>query len=464
MSVYNSIKNMYQKSPVFVQNAIISSYGLYWKKRRLGGVFNYHVKKFKEREFFNSDQWREYQTLELRKLLRHAFSTVPYYNKLYKEHGFISDDFDKFEIEDLKRLPYLEKNDLRKYGTTTLLSTKRKRGSFLASSGSTGTPIQAYFTNETHQIWSAAYEARVRNWAGVNHKMSRGMIGGRRILPDANAKPPYYRYNRAEKQTYFSAYHLSPETVSNYLEGIIKNNVEYMVGYAVSNYILADFIEKKGLKAPQLKAVLTSSEKLTKEMRETIERVYGCKVYDAYSGVESCGLISENNDGELLFSPDTGIMEIMNEQREDTIRGEIGEVIATGFLNFDQPLIRYRIGDRVKLSKSKATKNGLVMPIIDEIEGRMEDVIIAKDGRKMVRFHGIFVDIPKLMLAQLIQNTMDYYTINIVTEEGFAKEDEEEMKKRLCSQVGEVLVKFKYLKDIPRNNNGKFRAVISNLH
>ncbi|WP_298314758.1 hypothetical protein [uncultured Aquimarina sp.] len=457
------IKYIYQKSPVFIQNAVISVYGLYWKNRRLGGVFNQHVKEFRDRESFIKEQWREYQTKELRKLLKHAFDTVPYYNQLYSKHGFTSKDFDTFEIEDLKRLPYLEKNELRKYGTTTLLSSKRKKGAFLSSSGSTGTPIKAYFTNEAHQIWSAAYEARIRNWAGVNHKMARGMIGGRRILPDANAKPPFYRYNYAEKQTYFSAYHLSPETVSNYLEGIKKNKVEYMVGYAVSNYLLADFIEKKGLQAPKLKAVLTSSEKLTDEMRETMERVYGCKVYDGYSGVESCGLISENNEGELLFSPDTGIMEVVDELGKEVAFGETGEVIATGFLNFDQPLIRYRIGDQVKLSRNQTPKSGMAMPIIDEIEGRTEDVITAKDGRKMVRFHGLFVDIPKLMVAQLIQDSIEDYTINIVVEEGFLKEQELEMKKRLCSQVGEVSVTFNYLQDIPRNSNGKFRAVISKV-
>lgn len=457
------ILNTYKNSPVIIQNLLISAYGLYWKRRRLGGEFKGHVSEFKKREKYTQEQWREYQTKELRKLLIHAFDTVPFYNKHYSEHGFGHKDFEKFEIEDLKKLPFLEKDELRKYGTTTLLSTKRKKGAFLSSSGSTGTPIKAFFTKEAQQIWSAAYEARVRNWAGVDYKMRRGMIGGRRILPEANAKPPYFRKNYAEKQVYFSAYHLSPETASNYLKGIKDNQLDYMVGYAMSNYLLAEFIEKKGLQAPKLKAVLTSSEKLTQEMRSTMERVYNCKVYDAYSGVESCGLISENSHGELLFSPDTGIMEVVDDEGKDVAHGEAGEVISTGLLNFDQPLIRYRIGDRVKLSKNQETASGLHMPKIDEIEGRTEDVVTAKDGRKMVRFHGLFVDIPKLVVAQLVQNTMEDYTINIVVENGFSKQEEEEMKKRLRSQVGEVSVQFNQLMEIPRNKNGKFRAVISKV-
>lgn len=463
MNLSQSIKKLYQKSPVFIQNITISVYGLYWKRRRLGGVFSKQVKEFEIRENYKLNQWKVYQTSVLRKLLIHAFDTVPYYRELYSKHGFRRMDFQNFEIKDLKMLPYLEKDELRKYGSTTLLSSKSQRGSFLSSSGSTGTPVKIFFSNETHQTWSAAYEARVRNWAGLNYKMSRGMIGGRRILPDANANAPYYRYNYAEKQTYFSAYHLSLETVSDYLEGMLKNKVEYMVGYAMSNYLLAEYMEIKGLQAPKLKAVLTSSEKLTSKMRDTMERVYRCKVFDGYSGVEACGLISENGNGEFLFSPDTGVMEVINEDGLAVSNGETGEVVATGFLNFDQPLIRYRIGDRVTIAEDQKTTLDVSMLKIKEIEGRIEDVVIAKDGRKMVRFHGLFIDIPKLMAAQLIQNSVEDFTINLVVESGFLKVAESEIKRRLYGQVGEVSVDFKYLQDIPRNSNGKFRSVISRV-
>ena len=75
-------------------------------------------------------------------------------------------------------------------------------------------------------------------------------------------------------------------------------------------------------------------------MRESIERAFLCKVYDGYSGVEACGLISENKSGELLFSPDTGILEVIDNDGNQVLNGESGEVISTGLLNYDQPLIK----------------------------------------------------------------------------------------------------------------------------
>jgi|TARA_B110000908_G_C10247597_1_gene449744 phenylacetate-CoA ligase len=451
---------IYANIPIVFQNAMITVYGYYWKNRRLGKVFNNNLKEFKLRESFTDIQWLEYQTLALRKLLIHAFKTVPFYTEKYKEAGFSLIDFEKFQLADLAKLPYLEKEDLRKFGKTTLLSTNKKKGFFYSSSGSTGTPISVYFSKEMHQIWNAAYETRVRNWAGVNHTMSRGMIGGRRVLPNVIGKAPYYRYNAAEKQTYFSAYHISGETTPNYVEGLKRNKVEYLVGYAMSIYILADFILNLDIESPKLIAVLTSSEKLTSQMRTTIEKAFRCKVFDAYSGVEACGLISENSKNELLFSPDTGIMEIIDITGQQVNPSESGEIIATGLLNHDQPLIRYRIGDRGKVAQDQSTHEFLKM---DEIEGRVEDVIINVDGKRMVRFHTLFIEIPNLKAAQIIQKKIDLIQINLIPDTGFDKSNEKLIIKKLQSQLGNVNVEIEYLKSIPKEKNGKFKAVISNL-
>ena len=455
---------IYKILPIFLQNFVISLYGFYWKKRRNSGAFYSQILTFAKREEYSSEDWITYQTKELRKLLIHSFTNVPYYKKKYTQAGFRLADFKNFHLKDLKKLPFLEKQDLRIYGNTTLLSNKRKSGAFFSSSGSTGTPIQVFFSKYFHQKWSAVYEVRVRNWAGVNHKMRRGMIGGRRIIPNAIASPPYYRYNFFEKQTYFSAYHLSSKTVADYMDGLRKNKVDYLVGYAMSIYFWADFINNDANINPiQLKAILTSSEKLTDKMRESIERAFLCKAYDGYSGVESCGLISENKTGELLFSPDTGILEVLDNDGKQVLNGESGEVISTGLLNYDQPLIRYRIGDRVTLAVSQSSKSISGFPIIKEIDGRIEDVVIGVDGRKMVRFHSVFININGLKAAQVIQHKLDFLEINLIVNNSYSKESEKLIFNRLESQLGQVKVKYSYLDSLPLTKGGKIKAVISHL-
>lgn len=456
---------IYQYLPVGLQNLAISSYGLFWKSRRFGGIFADEYRAFREREQYTVDQWQVFQTTKLREMLVHAFSNVPFYKDLYQAHGFTLTDLQKFELSDLVRLPYVTKNDIRIRGTGTMLSAKQEHGGqYMASSGTSGTPTKIKYSHAMHQRIFAAYESRVRNWAGVTRFMTRASIGGRRILPGSENKPPYYRYNSAERQVYLSAYHISKNTVQNYVDGIVRYGVEYMTGYAMSNYFLARFIEEAAIEAPQMRATVLSSEKLTPDMRALFLRVYGCKSYDGWSGVENCALVSESEYGQLLVSPDVGILELLDNEGSPIAPGETGEVVCTGFLNYDQPLIRYRIGDYMTLSKNQHTLCGRNMPIISDIEGRSEDTVIGPDGREMVRFHGIFINLPSVVEAQLIQHDQLHYTINVVTTGKLAVEDRTTMIQRMHSQLGGVEVEFCEMAHIPRGANGKFKAVISHLN
>ncbi len=456
-------EKLYNVSPVFLQNALVSMYGWQWHKRRFGGIFQHELAGFRQRESFTSEQWKSYVDASLKKMLLHAYDTVPYYRTVWDAAGVTKVQLNNITTDSLSALPMLDKESLRKYGTTELLSANREKGgSFFSSSGSTGTPTSILFSHPMHQRWSAAYEARVRNWAGVDRHMRRGMIGGRKVVPHANATPPYYRYNSVEKQVYFSAYHISAKNAANYVAAMHKYQPEYMVGYAMANYLLARFIKEENLSAPRMKAVLTSSEKLTQEMRDVFHEVYGCKTYDAWSGVEACGLVSECEHGSLHISPDVGIIELLDKDGRPVKPGEIGEVVCTGLLNYDQPLIRYRIGDYMRLAEGICSC-GRHMPVVDEIIGRLEDVVVTKDGREMVRFHSIFTGMPNIIKGQVVQEAIDDIALNIVAVNPLTESEKQILKERLYNQLGNVNVYISELKEIPVGANGKFRAVISKI-
>lgn len=446
-----------------MQNALVSLYGYSWRKRRFGGVFKEEYIKAQLREKLTAVQWLEYQNSQLQKILSHAASTVPYYRDAFAKAGFDTNSIKKITVDTLHQLPFLPKEDLRKFGETTLLSSMREKdGSFFSSSGSTGTPTKIMYSHAMHQRWFGIYELRVRNWAGVSSFVPRGMIGGRRILPDADAKAPFYRYNYFEKQVYFSAYHINPQTAENYAKGMRKYDIQYMTGYAASNFFLARFFKEQNIQAPQLKCVITSSEKLTQEMRDMFAEVYGCKTYDGWGSVEACGLITECEHGSLHVSPDAGVLEILDDNMQPVKPGHEGAVYCTGLLNYDQPLIRYKIGDRMVVSDKKCTC-GRDMPLVEEIAGRIEDVIIGLDGREMVRFHGIFYGLNGIKKSQVVQEAIDTITVKIVTDEHFNKADIDVITQRIQSQLGNVTVIVEKVDNIALTANGKFKAVVSKL-
>lgn len=460
MNIYQKI---YNASPVPFQHALVSAYGYRWKQRRMGGIFPKEYEAARAREQFSQSQWESYQQEQFQKIIQHAWKTVPYYQKTFRAAGINESNLRAMDIQHIDRLPILTKEELRKYGTTELLSIEReKKSSFFSSSGSTGTPVQILFSQAMHQRWYALFECRVRNWAGVSSSQPRGMIGGRRVLPEASGKAPFYRYNFFEKQVYFSTYHINKKNAADYVNGMWKYKIDYMTGYAMANYILARFIRENQLTAPALKCVITSSEKLTAEMRAVFRDVYHCASYDGWSGVEACGLISECAHGGLHISPDAGLIEVLDENLQPVKAGTPGNVYCTGFINRDQPLIRYAIGDQLILS-TKSCACGREMPLVEEICGREEDVIIGRDGRQMVRFHSIFYDLTSVLRAQVIQHSLDEIIIKTETANGLLKEDEEKIKQRLRTQLEQVHIRIDDCRKIPLTKNGKFQAVISTI-
>jgi phenylacetate-CoA ligase len=103
------------------------------------------------------------------------------------------------------------------------------------------------------------------------------------------------------------------------------------------------------------------------------------------------------------------------------------------------------------------------MPIIDEICGRLEDTVVGPDGREMVRFHSVFVDIPFLVSAQVVQEELDDIRINAVTEDKFGASEEEVIVRRVRSQLGDVRVTVDRVQELVRNSAGKVPAVISKV-
>lgn len=183
---------IYRHCPVWLQNAGISAFGYAWRRRRFGGRFTELVREFCARDRLTPEQWRDYQTLELRSLLRCCLEHVPYYRDS-RTLGLTRGDAESFGLDDLKRLPVLEKEMLRADPRLHIASNAPRTLHEYSTSGSTGTPLAIRMSTETHQKVSSAYETRCRLWAGVNHTMRRAMIGGRMVVPRAVSRPPFQK-------------------------------------------------------------------------------------------------------------------------------------------------------------------------------------------------------------------------------------------------------------------------------
>ncbi len=458
---------VYTHSPVWVQNAGISLYGLQYRHERLAGDFHRHVREYREREDWPRGRIEDYVQEQLSSVLLGAGRHVPYYRERWAAAGWTQSRLAKLTVHDLWRLPITPKADLRSKPETFVSETAgplRKLHRYYTS-GSTGTPITVYCTSGDHRRFIAAREARSFGWADVSVRAPRSMLGGRPIVPRHDAPPPFYRRNWAERQVYFSAYHISRAHAANYVEGFNRYRPQVLTGYAHAHYLLAQFMLAEGLRLDyRPEALILSSEPLTPVMRETLGRAFCARPYEEYGAVENCMLATECPEGRLHANPDYGWIEIVDDEGRPLPPGQVGRVVCTGFAGTAQPLVRYDIGDLAAWSAHPCPCGRGAFPVLGELVGRMEDVVVGRNGHTMVRFHGLFVNLPNVLEGQLIQESLDRIRVRVVATDGFGADDARVIHERLCRErLGDVETVIERVPNIERTERGKFRSVISLL-
>lgn len=456
----SQFEKLYARLPVFGQHGAISMYGLYWRWLRFGSGFTRFLKEYQSRERFTTAQWNSWQNERLKVILAICVKNVPYYRDTWNSEQ------QKTALQgDLKSLPLLEKEPLRANPKAFLCDDIHPiHPQAFFTSGSTGTPITSYYTIPELRQSLAIREARSANWAGVSFKAPRATFSGRMVEPDPNSKGPYYRYNAAERQVYFSAFHLRRDSAYQYVDALKRHHIQWGTGYAISFYLLARFMLEQDIPSPNLKAIITTSEKLTSEMRSVMEQAYGCNIFEEYSTVENALFASECEHGRLHVSPDIAVVEILRPDGSPCGSGEAGEVVVTTLARSYHPLVRFRLGD-IAMWDSEPCPCGRQMPVIKEVVGRIEDVVIGPDGRQMVRFHGVFVDQPHIHEGQIVQETLDSICVKVVVTDGFGESDVVDIVHRIQQRLGEtVRVRVEPVSEIARTKAGKFQAVISLLN
>jgi len=464
--VAHPLERLYPYVPVWAQNVGITLYGCMYRRERLGGRFNEHVQGFQQRDRCSPQEMQHYVDSRLRSVLTLAFDQVPYYRRKWQAAGFTRDDLAAFGQSDVARLPFTPKEDVRKDPQDFLAKNVAKRDLHrYYSSGSTGTPIQSIYSTDAHRQFFAAREVRSFGWAGSSMKAPRSMIGGRMIVPSAQSRGPVYRYNWAERQVYFTAYHLSPRNVPSYVEGLNRYQPRLLTGYAYSHYLLARLMLNQGLKLDyQPQAIVLSSEKVTPEMKVVIRQAFGARAYEEYGSVEQCALATECEYGSLHVNSDFGIVEILDDNDKPVPPGVDGRMVCTGLINDAQPLIRYDIGDMGAWSEKPCACGRNQLPVLKDLVGRIEDAVIGPDGTEMVRFHGIFVGMPHVLEGQIIQQRIDLLRVRVVVTKEFGAEDEKIIRHRITKErLHGMNVEIERVAELERTGRRKFRAVISML-
>ena len=463
MSVQNNrfFRKIYNTSPPKLQSLAVSLLGLNIRRTRYDQRFEKCSKAYRQQQWKSAGDWQEDQLNKLEDITTYAKRTTEHYSDI---------DLDPIRSastprEALKHLPFLESETLRQAPETLVSSSVDTDDCIaLSTSGTTGTPKTTYHDEPSHiKYW--AVMNRFWGWGGCRYGDRRVSFTGNKVVPANQSGGPYGRYDRANNRLLLSSYHLGEETVDAYLDEIEEFEPDFIDGYPSSiRYCAQRAIETD--RDIEIPACFPTAEMLREEDRSIIEDGLSTKVYNQYGSTESAAIVTECSSGHMHVNPEIGIIEVLDEKGETVSEGEVGEIVLTALNNRAMPLIRYRIGDMARGPPTyRECECGREMPIIEEIIGRQDEVVVTKDGRRVPMLsYNVFKYTENVSESRIVQESHDEFLLQIVPDDGYTDEQAEIAIKKLKDRVGDdIYVEVETLDSIPRTDAGKFRAVVSNV-
>ncbi|WP_042347497.1 phenylacetate--CoA ligase family protein [Bacillus massiliigorillae] len=329
-----------------------------------------------EVETYSENEMKALQLTRLQETLKRVYGNVPFYHSKFDELGLKPEDIKT--VEDISKLPFTVKADLRNSKPFELFATSMKEVVRIhASSGTSGTPTIVGYT-----------EGDINNWADIVAR-AIAIAGGEADGVFQNA----YGYGlfTGGLGLHYGGERLGMATIpisgGNTTRQInIIEECKPTVIAGTPSYILriAEEMESMG-KDPlesSLKFGIFGAEPWSEELRKVLESKLGIKACDIYglSEVMGPGIAMECHEAQdgLHIAEDHFIVEVIN---PDTLQpvpdGEEGELVFTSLTKEASPVIRYRTGDIASITRGTCSC-GRTTARMSRVKGRIDDMLIIR--------------------------------------------------------------------------------------
>lgn len=337
-------------------------------------------------------QLRRLQEAKLRRIVRHAYATVPFYRRLWDSHRI--DPASIRELDDLARLPLVTKAQLQEAGEEARISRAWPRAKLTEkrSSGSAGRPM-SFFRDprfmDLHRaiFWRSLAAGGLRPW----HRL---------LLYTGSGKPrkglPGWRYLSSEA---------SPEVA---LSELMTFRPHMLYGYLTPLRRLALLARERGTRLA-LKTVFATAETIDPATRALLHEAFRAEVFDIYGCTETGALAWECGAHQgYHLAADTTVLECFAGPN-----GEAGPTAITHLELRGMPLVRYALDDLAVPHAQQTCPCGCRLPRLARIEGRLIDCIRLPGGRLLSPYiiTAALREVPGLVRYQVVQRSERDYLV-----------------------------------------------------
>ncbi|SHH94597.1 phenylacetate--CoA ligase family protein [Pollutimonas bauzanensis] len=433
-------------APVFAQNIGISLYNTYLYKQRHRGRYKAYREYYRRFETAGADEVAREARKRQAEFLQAATQASPWYAP---QRG-----------KPLEEFPILEKAQLLAH-MDAIRSIEEKDGIVSLTGGTTGASMKVIYAHEDMQERFALKDHfRARYGYRLGKKVA-WFSGKSLVRPQDLASGNVSRDDYINKIRFFSTFHISQQNFDAYWRAFCDFKPEYIVGFPSSVYDLCTMaLERKLTYEGSVKAFFPTAETVLPKYREIIGQVLGCQVVDQYAASEGAPFILQCPQGSLHIHPLTGVFEVVDENMRPA---QEGEILVTAFTTHGTPLIRYRIGDRIKLAPpSFQCACGSCFPVVEHIDGRTSDFIWSPENGKvnLGNISNCTKDVDGIVCFQVTQKQPDTVSIAVVANDQFTAAQQRQFLDAMALRLGKsVAVHLALVDEIPREPSGKFRIV-----
>ena len=327
-----------------------------------------------EIECASREEIRKIQSERLVKQVQNVWDHVPMYRKRMEEKGLTPEDIKS--VDDLPKLPFIEKDDLRnEYPYGLLARPLSECVRIQSTSGTTGRRVVAFYTQHDLDLWEDCCARAIVAAGGTNEDVCHvsygyGLFTGGPGLNGGSHKVGCLTLPMSSGNT---------ERQIQFMTDLGSTILCCTPSYAA---YLAESIHERGVRDQiKLKAGIFGAEAWTEEMRHDIEEKLGIKAYDIYGLTEISGpgvsFECEEQTG-MHVNEDHFIPEIINPVTGEVLPdGEKGELVFTSISKEAFPLMRYRTRDICVLSRKKCSCGRTHVKMSKPL-GRSDDMLIVK--------------------------------------------------------------------------------------
>jgi phenylacetate-CoA ligase len=256
--------------------------------------------------------------------------------------------------------------------------------------------------------------------------------------------PPFGEQKHGGRRLILSTPHLTAASLGWYVDRLagFKPDILFSVPTNIANLLMLVVRSGRKLRIP---IVVVSSDRLEPGLGDMIERELGATIIEYYGLSERSAFAVRRGPSQWFFEPTYGKAELVTSPGEKIVADQRHvQIIATGYWNTAQPLIRYDTGDRVLVPDSwsaadlEAVANGERSFL--GIAGRENEFILAPDGRRVFGLNMIPREVRNVLQIQVVQDAPDHSTIRVLATPDFGRADRERLianaKAELPSSVG----------------------------